>query len=69
MVKDIKSGYGWIDPEFVSDTWNNSSDSIDFELVKDEIYNRLIKAGLLYSPDPSDPEEKGKKITNINQIK
>jgi hypothetical protein len=69
MVKEIKSGYGWIDPEYVADTWENSSDTIDFELVKDEIYNRLIKAGLLFFADDKDPETKGKKVTNISQIK
>lgn len=69
MVKNIKSGYGWIDPEFVEETWENTGNSIDFSIVKDEIYNRLIKAGLLYFSDDNDPEEKGKKVTNINQIK
>jgi hypothetical protein len=69
MVKQIKSGYGWIDPEYVADTWENSSDTIDFEIVKDEIYNRLIKAGLLFFADENDPESKGKKVTNISQIK
>ena len=69
MVKNIKSGYGWIDPEFVADTWENSSDTIDFEIVKDEIYNRLIKAGLLYFADSEDEEKKGKKVTNISQIR
>jgi len=69
MIKNIKSGYGWIDPEFVADTWENSSDTIDFEIVKDEIYNRLIKAGLLFFADEDDEEEKGKKITSIKQIK
>lgn len=69
MVKNIKSGYGWIDPEFVADTWENTGNSISFDIVKDEIYNRLIKAGLLYFADDNDPEEKGKKVTNINQIK
>jgi len=69
MVKQIKSGYGWIDPEYVADTWENSSDTIDFSIVKDEIYDRLIKAGILYFADPSDEEKKGKKVTNISQIK
>jgi hypothetical protein len=69
MVKNIKSGYGWIDPEFVADTWENSSDTIDFDIVKDEIYNRLIKAGLLFFADTDDEEKKGKKVTNISQIK
>jgi len=69
MVKNIKSGYGWIDPEFVGDTWENIAASIDFEIVKDEVYNRLIKAGLLFFADSEDEEKKGKKVTNISQIK
>jgi len=67
METSIKRGIGWIDPEYVADTWENSSDTIDFELVKDEIYNRLIKAGLLWTTE--DGETKDKRITNINQIK
>lgn len=66
MIKHIKSGYGWIDPEFVDDTWITVS-SIDFATVKDELYSRLIKAGLLFFSD-NNPEKKGKKITSINQI-
>jgi hypothetical protein len=69
MIKDIYDGYGWIDPDYVEETWENSSDTIDFAIVKDEVFNRLIKAGMLYYPDSKDPEAKGKKITNINQIK
>lgn len=67
MVKNIKSGYGWIDPEFVADTWENSSDSIDFELVKGEIYSRLIKAGLLWYSD-EDGEEKGKQVKSLKEL-
>lgn len=67
MLNSIKRGIGWIDPEYVEETWENSSDTIAFDLVKDEIYNRLIKAGVLYTSE--DGETKGKKITNISQIK
>jgi len=69
MVKQIKSGYGWIDPQYVEETWENMNlNSIEFNLVKDEVLNRLIKAGLLYHSDPKDPETKGKKVTNLSQI-
>lgn len=68
MVKDIKSGYGWIDPEYVEETWENSSDSIDFDLVKAEIYNRLIKAGLLWHADENDGEEKGKQVKSLKEL-
>jgi hypothetical protein len=68
MVKDIKKGYGWIDPDYVADTWDNSSDSIDFELVRDEIFDRLIAAGLLAHADDNDPEKAGKKIKSAKDL-
>ena len=68
MVNDIKKGYGWIDPENVAQTWDNSSDSIDFSLVRDEIFDRLIDAGLLAHPDSSDPEKAGKKLKSAKEL-
>lgn len=68
MVKDIKKGYGWIDPDYVAQTWDNSSDSIDFELVRDEIFDRLIAAGLLAHADDNNPEEAGKKIKSAKEL-
>ena len=68
MVKDIKKGYGWIDPDYVAQTWDNSSDSIDFELVRDEIFDRLIAAGLLAHADDNDPEKAGKKIKSAKEL-
>ncbi len=67
METNIKRGIGWIDPEYVAETWENSSDTIDYELVRNEILTRLIKAGLLYTSE--DGETQDKKITNISQIK
>lgn len=68
MVKNIKSGYGWIDPEYVADTWENSSDSIDFELVKGEIYKRLIAAKLLAYADDENEEEAGQYIKSLKEL-
>jgi len=68
MVNDIKKGYGWIDPEYVAQTWDNSSDSIDFSLVRDEIFDRLIDAGLLAHPDSSNPEKAGKKLKSAKEL-
>jgi len=68
MVKDIKRGYGWIDPEYVAQTWDNSSDSIDFELVRDELFDRLIAAGLLAHADDNNPEEAGKYIKSVKDL-
>jgi hypothetical protein len=67
METSIKRGIGWIDPEYVAETWENSSDTIDYEIVRNEILTRLIKADLLYTS--LDGETKGKRITNISQIK
>ena len=66
MVKDIKKGYGWIDPDYVAQTWDNSSDSIDFELVRDEIFDRLIAAGLLAHADDNIQK---KLVRKLNQQK
>lgn len=62
LIKDIKSGYGWIDPEYVGDTWENSSDTIDYSLVKGEVLKRLFDAGLLSHADENDEEVAGKKV-------
>ena len=68
MVRNIKSGYGWIDPEYVADTWENSSDSIDFELVKGEIYKRLIAAKLLAFADDEDEETAGQFVKSLKEL-
>jgi uncharacterized protein with PIN domain len=62
LIKDIKSGYGWIDPEYVGDTWENSSNAIDYSLVKGEVLKRLFDAGLLAHSDENDEEKAGKKV-------
>jgi len=67
METNIKRGIGWIEPDYVEETWENSSDTIDYEIVRNEILTRLIKAGLLYTS--RDGETQDKKITNISQIK
>ncbi len=70
LMNNIKTGYGWIDPSYVEDTFIMSSDfeGINFDDVKDEVFSRLIKANLLYYSDPNDPEQMGKKVTSIKQI-
>lgn len=68
MINDIKRGFGWIDPEYVEETWENSSDTIDFELVKNEIYKRLIAAGLLAYPSDEDEEEAGKYVKSLKEL-
>jgi uncharacterized protein with PIN domain len=62
LIKDIKSGYGWIDPEYVGDTWENSNNTIDYSLVKGEVLKRLFDAGLLAHADENDEEVAGKKV-------
>lgn len=67
MENSIKRGIGWIEPDYVEPSWDMSSDSIDFELVAGEIYNRLIKAGLLWYADESG-EEKGKQVKSLKEL-
>ena len=68
MIKDIKRGYGWIDPEYVAQTWDMSSDTIDFEIVKAEVYRRLIKAGILAYPNDDNEDVAGKNVKSLKEL-
>lgn len=71
LISDVKSGYGWIDPDYVFDSLEAIDDEIDwrsFKEVKKEVYDRLIKAGILFYSDENNPEQRGKKVTNYNQL-
>lgn len=68
MIKQIKSGMGWIDPEFVEETWENISDTIDFSLVQKELYKRLIDAKLLAWPNPDDEEKMGVPVRRLQDV-
>jgi hypothetical protein len=69
LVKQIKGGLGWIDPDYVEETWENMNlNSVDYSIVKKEILNRLIKAGVLYYAERNDPESKGKRVTSLAQL-
>jgi|688.fasta_scaffold1887240_2 hypothetical protein len=62
LIKNIKSGYGWIEPEYVIDSWDNVSNTISFDLVKGEVFKRLFNAGVLYHSS-SNGKDKGVKVT------
>ena len=70
LINNIKSGYGWIDPSYVYDTFNQSDEfyGIDWDNVKGEIFQRLIDNGLLYYSSDTDPEQQGRKVTSVKQI-
>ena len=68
MEKSIKRGIGWIDPDYVATTWENSSDSFPFDLVASEIYGRLIKAGLLWYADEETGEDKGEQVKSLKEL-
>ncbi len=70
LVRNVKTGYGWIDPDYVYDVFNQADDfeGINWDDVKDEIYQRLIDNNLLYYSS-EDPEQQGKKVTSVKQIK
>jgi hypothetical protein len=71
LISNIRSGYGWIDPEYVYDTVVTDSEFDEFEwkTIKDEVYKRLIDQNLLYYANDADPETKGQKVSKVEQIK
>jgi hypothetical protein len=62
LIKEIKRGYGWIEPEYVEDSWDNISNAIGFDLVKGEVLKRLFNAGVLYHSS-TNGKDKGAKVT------
>lgn len=71
LIANVKDGYGWIDPDYTFDALEAIDDEIDwksFKSIKDEVYNRLIKAGILFYSDDENPEQRGTKVTNLNQL-
>lgn len=68
MISDIKKGFGWISPDYVEDTWEMSSDSIDFNLVKNEIFNRLIAGKLLAFEDPEKEDMAGQYVKSLKEL-
>jgi hypothetical protein len=71
LIQDVKRGYGWIDPDYVPDSFAFTAAGKDFKwdnAIAAEVYRRLIKAGVLWEADPDDPEEKGRKITSLSQL-
>ena len=71
LISNIRSGYGWIDPEYVHDTvvTDGEFDEFSWETIKDEVYQRLIDQNLLYYANDADPETKGQKVSKVDQIK
>ena len=67
METNIKRGIGWIDPEYAAETWYNTSSSFQWELVASEVYERLIKAGLLWFADETG-EGKGKQVKSLREL-
>jgi hypothetical protein len=56
MINHIVRGYGYIDPEYVQQTWEMASD-IPFEEVQDKVFAELVKAGLTNYDDIDEVEE------------
>jgi hypothetical protein len=68
LLSHIKDGYGWIDPKSVKDTWMSISNIPLKPEIKEGLYKRLIKAGVLFHTEPNNVEKKGKKITKYTDI-
>ena len=68
LIAHVKDGYGWIDPSSVEDTWTTISNIPLKPEVKEGLFKRLIKAGILYTTMKNNPEKKDKKITKYTDI-
>jgi hypothetical protein len=71
LIQDVKRGYGWIDPDYVPDSFAFTAGGEGFKwdnAIAAEVYRRLIKAGVLWEANPDNPEEKGRKITSLSQL-
>ena len=74
MISHIKSGMGWIDPYYVEDTFSalQKEDGVFagkvFNNLKNDIYQALIDADLLYFASDKDEEKKGKKVSKTSEI-
>ena len=66
VINQIKKGYGWIDPSYIEQTWNEIANSVDFSIAPEEIVNRLVKAGLVYHDNGND--EKGKQVKSYAEV-
>ena len=56
MINHIVRGYGYIDPEYVQQTWEMASD-IPFGEVQDKVFAELVRAGLTNYDDIDEVEE------------
>jgi hypothetical protein len=56
MINHIVRGYGYIDPEYVQQTWEMASD-IPFEEVQDKVFAELVRAGLTNYDDIDEVKE------------
>lgn len=56
MINRIVRGYGYIDPEYVEQTWEMASD-IPFEEVQDKVFAELVRVGLTNYDDIDEVEE------------
>jgi hypothetical protein len=71
MVDSIKEGYGWIDPDYVQDTFDRFADLADVEYTWNretalQVMKYLIDNDLLYHVNYSS-DDKGSKITSAEE--
>jgi len=62
MIALIKKGMGWIDPEYVYQTFSQIASDVDYEWDEEtatKVLSRLYAADLLYRADEDDEDEKG----------
>ena len=70
--KEIKEGYGWISPDYVSDSWENMGLKTNVSKFKSQasqdLFKDLIDSGLLYHEEYEGNEEQGEKIESFREL-
>lgn len=71
MVIDINEGFGWIDPGYALETWENTYNIPLNTPLGDLVLQKLIDAGLLFEENPEDPssDQPGNEVTSLADAK
>jgi hypothetical protein len=68
LVRNVKDGYGWIDPEMAADLLADALGIDPADPIIDEILMDLYEMDLLYYPSENNPEERGEKVEYGGEI-
>jgi hypothetical protein len=62
LIKDVKDGYGWIDPDYAIELFVDMTGIDPADEIVDSMIAKLADMDLLYYEDEYSPSKKGKKV-------